>query len=179
MYTEIITRAMQDPVGETAGLIGEVASVILYILGILFLFRMMVSILIGQLDLTVGNDRAVKELIVNSAYILLALLLAVNANKIAADIGEFIQENAGLLTSTSVDGIYKMAGKIGLMLLQLGGVLAVSVTMITIVFSAVRGSLSATTGNTEGLSSSIKQAIMAAALITVGFIVIVVGKSLL
>jgi hypothetical protein len=131
----------------------------LYLLSAFFMVRTLVLIFVGQIDIATSRINAISDIVVQGLYMLLTLLLAVNARTISLTITNTISEHADILTTSSIGNLKYLIEPLGGMLIKLAGTLAVSFTLVAVVFSVFKGQLSAMSGSMMGLSESAFQAI--------------------
>jgi hypothetical protein len=110
---------------------------------------------------------------------LLTLLLAVNAQTISVTITNVFNEHSEILTTSSIGNLKYLVEPLGGLLIKLTGTLAVSFTLVAVVFSAFKGQLSAMSGSFIGLSDSVFQGIGVMLIFGIGIVVIVLGSSLI
>jgi hypothetical protein len=151
----------------------------LYLLSAFFMVRTLVLIFVGQIDIATSRINAISDIIVQGLYMLLTLLLAVNARTISLTITNTISEHSEILTSSSIGNLKYLIEPLGGLLIKLIGTLAVSFTLVAVVFSVFRGQLSAMSGSIMGLSESVFQGIGVILIFAIGIVVIVLGSSLI
>ena len=151
----------------------------LYLLSAFFMVRTLVLILVGQIDIATSRINAISDIIVQGLYMLLTLLLAVNARTISLTITNTISEHSEILTSSSIGNLKYLIEPLGGLLIKLICTLAVSFTLVAVVFSVFRGQLSAMSGSIMGLSNSALQGIGVILIFAIGIVVIVLGSSLI
>ena len=151
----------------------------LYLLSAFFMVRTLVLIFVGEIDIATSRINAISDIIVQGLYMLLTLLLAVNARTISLTITNTISEHSEILTSSSIGNLKYLIEPLGGLLIKLIGTLAVSFTLVAVVFSVFRGQLSAMSGSIMGLSESVFQGIGVILIFAIGIVVIVLGSSLI
>jgi len=110
---------------------------------------------------------------------LLTLLLAVNVQTISLTITTVFSEHSEILTTSSIGNLKHLIEPLGGLLIKLAGTLAVSFTLVAVVFSVFKGQLSAMSGSIMGLSESAFQGIGVMLIFGIGIVVIVLGSSLI
>jgi hypothetical protein len=138
-----------------------------------------VLIFVGQIDIATSRINAISDIVVQGLYMLLTLVLAVNAQTISLTITNVFSENSDILTTSSIGNLRYFIEPLGGLLIKLAGTLAVSFTLVAVVFSVFKGQLSAMSGSIMGLSESAFQGIGVMLIFGIGIVVIVLGSSLI
>jgi hypothetical protein len=151
----------------------------LYFISAFFMVRILVLIFVGQIDIATSRINAISDIVVQGLYMLLTLLLAVNVQTISLTITNVFSEHSEILTTSSIGNLKYLIGPLGGLLIKLAGTLAVSFTLVAVVFSVFKGQLSAMSGSFMGLSESAFQGIGVMLIFGIGIVVIVLGSSLI
>ena len=164
---------------DYSDLVAAIFGAFLYIIGTFFMLRMLINIFVGQIDLASGRPGALADILVQSTYTLLCLILAVNAKAINAAITNVLVADIQALTTTNPQNIVVVLEPFAKIALGIITTLVISFTFISVVFSAVKGQISVLSGSVAGLSGSVIQGLIAVATFGIGVIVIVLGSKLI
>jgi len=166
-------------VNSIAAQISILASVILALVGAFFMVRILVLIFVGQIDLTAGRPGALADLAEQVIFLILTLSLAVHAQSIGKAFAQLAQSQQAALLSGDIAMLKVLLGPATRFVLGLAANLTIAVTLMAVVFIAIRGQVANLFASVDGISRSILQALTAFAILALGIIALLVGRSLL
>jgi len=164
---------------DLSRLIEQAFSILLYITAAFFMLRMLVLVVIGQIDLGAGRPGALGDLLIQVIYALLALVLALNAKAIQAGLVRIFQADEGLLTSGDLSQLGLLIQPMLRMLLLLALTLAVATALVGLALNAIRGQVAILAGSHTGLGDSLVHGLLILAVFGLGVLAIVAGSRLL
>lgn len=162
-----------------ASQVSALAAVILALAAGYFMLRILALVFAGQIDLASGRPGALADLAGQAVSMLVALLLAVNAQAIGRAFAGLAQANKAALLSGDVRQLEGLIAPAAGLALSLAANLAVACTFTAVVFIALRGQLANLFASAEGVARSILQALTALAVLAAGILALVVGRSLM
>jgi len=145
---------------ELAALVGQILQVALYLVAGFFAARIVVNGLAGQLDSLGGRPGAIAEILQEITGLVLSLVLALNASRLALGFSGTMSASMDALTGTDLTkAALALFVPIFSVFVELSLSLLVSVTMISVVYSALAAQISAGMfGNSSGLMDGIMRA---------------------
>ena len=169
-----------DVYGELAGLIGQVLQVAMYLVAGLFAARIVVNGLAGQLDSLGGRPGAIAEILQEITGLVLSLVLALNASRLALGFSGTMSANMDVLTGTDMTkAALSLFVPIFSVFVELALSLLVSVTMISVVYSALAAQISAGIfGNSSGLTDGIMRAGVIILILVITIVALHLGLSI-
>jgi hypothetical protein len=177
MYS--ITASGLTDISDISSLVTPIFGIGLYIIAAYFMIRTLVLIFVGQIDMAGGRPGALGDIIVQGLYMLIALLLAVNAQSISATVTNAISSHSDVLTTGNIGDLRYIIEPLGGLVIKLAGTLAVSFTLVAVVMNVLKGQLSTMSGSVAGLSESAFQGLATVLVFTIGIVIIVLGSSLI
>lgn len=154
------------------------AKIMLFLAAGYFYVRIMVSIFVGQIDIFTARPGAMADLLQQSIYALIALLLAIQSTKIGEWLVSLALTSQTILTSQSPTALNTaLFAPMFKMVIMLVASLASFITVIAVVYSLVRGQLSQLFLNAGGLGASIYQAGTAFVVLGIGVLFVLIGNS--
>lgn len=162
-----------------AAQISLLASIVLALISAFFMVRILVLIVAGQIDLAAGRPGALADLAVQVIYLLVTLMLAVNAQTIGTAFAQLALARQDALLSGDLSDLSLLLAPASRLVLGLAANLAIAMTVMAVAFIALRGQLANLFTSSQGVSQSVMQALTAFAILTLGMIALVLGRSLL
>ena len=178
MLMEIFARTAAQE-GQISALLAPIFAIALYLVAAFFMLRMLVLVVVGQIDISVGRSGALADVLVQSLYGLLALLLAVNAPAIHASVQSIIRSNSAVLTGSELSQLGLILQPMASLVIGLALTLAVSAGLVAVIFNALRGQVASLSGAHGGLSEALAQGFFILVVFGVGAIAIVIGSRLI
>jgi hypothetical protein len=157
--------------------ISAFAAVILALISGFFMVRILALVFVGQIDLAAGRPGALADLAEQAVYMLITLALAVHAQGIGQAFGALAQANTQALLSSDIRQLKVLIEPAARLVLSLAANLAVAFTFMAVVFISVRGQIANLAASSDGLARSIIQGITAIAVLVLGMLALVIGRS--
>ena len=151
MYYVIDLALARGDIDVISALVGQAVSVVLYVISAYFFIRLMLALFSGQIDLAGGRPGAIADLTQQIFFLLLSLVLALDAPRMAQGFAAIGQANFKAAYSTDIHSLLVIIEPIALLVYNLVATLVVSMFMITVVLSAVRSQVANLMGSSSGL----------------------------
>lgn len=164
---------------DLSQLIEQVFSMLLYITAAFFMLRMLVLVVIGQIDLGAGRPGALGDLLIQVIYSLLAFFLGLNAKVIHSGLVSIFQADDQMLTAGDLSQLGLLIQPMLRMLLLLALTLAVATALVALALNAVRGQVAILAGSHTGLGESLVHGLLILAVFGLGALAILAGSRLL
>lgn len=160
-------------------LIGQGTAVVLYVISGFFFIRLMLALFSSQIDISGGKPGAAADMIQETMYILLSLIFALDAPRLAEGFASLALANQNVLSakdSTILD-IILLYEPVFQLLFNIVGTLVFSTFMINMVLSGFTAQYATLVGSTDGISKGVMNMVSIVATLIVGLTMLRIGGS--
>lgn len=170
---------LQDDLEVIADLIGRLVSILLLLIAGYFFIRLLLAVFSGQIDLAAGKPGALADLVQELFFLLLSFVFALDAPRLARSFAALAKQNVASLTGNDVSALTVLMQPLLLLVFNILATLVVSVFLVNVVLSALRGQVAAMLGAPQSLSRSFSAVMLAVLALALGLALLRMGAWLM